>query len=82
MGSLAGGNGGEKCSREWPFDVEELHSTVIDYVGQHTRLMDAQTREDAFFVVNLGQVVVQLKLWRELLPRVEPFYGEDLINDC
>lgn len=33
-------------------------------------------QEDPFYVMDLGEVVARYHQWKELLPRVEPFYGE------
>jgi hypothetical protein len=36
--------------------------------------------EDAFFVADLGEVVRQQMQWKELLPRVEPHFGNFLFS--
>lgn len=33
-------------------------------------------QEDPFYVMDLGEVVARFRRWKELMPRVEPFYGE------
>ncbi|OQV13176.1 Ornithine decarboxylase [Hypsibius exemplaris] len=55
--------------------------TVDDYVNEHIKLSDEQGKEDAFYVVNLGDVVQKLHLWRDKLPRVEPFYAVKCNDD-
>ena len=35
-----------------------------------------QDIDDAFIVVDLGDIVQKWKLWKSQLPRVEPYYGE------
>lgn len=35
-----------------------------------------QGSEDAFCVGDMGDVINKFKKWKELVPRVEPFYGE------
>ena len=37
-----------------------------------------QDPDDAFFIGDLGDVVVKHKKWLKSLPRVEPFYGKYL----
>lgn len=32
--------------------------------------------EDAFYVADLGEVTRQFNQWKELLPRVRPYYGK------
>ena len=49
--------------------------TVGDIVNAQIKHNDLIGKEDAFYVVNLGDVVNKHRLWREKLPRVEPFYG-------
>ncbi|KAK7095625.1 ornithine decarboxylase-like [Littorina saxatilis] len=34
-----------------------------------------QDKEDAFFLVDLGDIVKKVEMWRQCLPRVEPFYA-------
>ena len=59
-------------------NIKTLDSTVTvdDYVNEHIKLSDQHGKEDAFYVVNLGDVVRKHQTWREKLPRIEPFYGE------
>lgn len=49
--------------------------TVDDYVNAQIKQSDSIGKEDAFYIVNLGDVVKKHQIWREKLPRVEPFYG-------
>jgi ornithine decarboxylase len=35
---------------------------------------------DSFYVCDLGEIVRQLNQWRELLPRVQPFFGIVIFN--
>lgn len=32
--------------------------------------------DEPFYVMDLGEVVARYHHWKELMPRVEPFYGE------
>lgn len=36
------------------------------------------SQEDPFYVMDLGEVVARYHRWRELMPRVEPFYGQPM----
>ena len=36
--------------------------------------------DDAFYIVNLADVLLKHKKWVSLLPRVEPFYGKLIEN--
>jgi ornithine decarboxylase len=33
-------------------------------------------QEDPFYVMDVGEVVARYRRWKELMPRVEPFYGQ------
>lgn len=33
-------------------------------------------QEEAFYVLDIGDIVRKHQIWKEKLPRVEPFYGE------
>ena len=35
-----------------------------------------QDKENAFFVADLSDIVDKFRVWKCLLPRVQPFYGE------
>ncbi|KAI0213551.1 hypothetical protein LSAT2_001395 [Lamellibrachia satsuma] len=35
----------------------------------------SKIKEDAFFVVDLNDIVNKFRVWKRLLPRVQPFYG-------
>jgi len=36
-------------------------------------------QEEAFYVLDIGDIVQKHKIWKEKLPRVEPYYGKSLI---
>jgi len=42
---------------------------VINY------FIEKNKTDEAFFIINLGVILTQFKKWKELLPRVEPFYA-------
>lgn len=33
-------------------------------------------QEEAFYVLDVGDIVRKHQIWKEKLPRVEPYYGE------
>lgn len=35
-------------------------------------------QEEAFYVLNIGDIVLKHQIWKEKLPRVEPYYGKSL----
>ena len=37
--------------------------------------MNSQGSDDAFFICDVGDIIKKVARWRELLPRVAPFYG-------
>lgn len=47
-----------------------------DVWGAIQEIVDTGTQEDPFYVMDLGEVIARYNKWKELLPRVEPFYGE------
>lgn len=60
--------------------VEEERIRVLE--GEWSPLSVAReivaegVQEDPFYVMDVGEVVARYNQWRELMPRVEPFYGE------
>lgn len=38
-------------------------------------ILTLQGSEDAFCVGDIGDVITKFNKWKELMPRVEPFYG-------
>jgi len=43
--------------------------------------LEAQGLDDAFFIGDLGDVVSKYVKWKQLLPRVQPFYAVKCNND-
>ena len=39
-------------------------------------VLQLQDKENAFFVADLSDIVDKFRVWKCLLPRVQPFYGE------
>ncbi|CAH0403147.1 unnamed protein product [Chilo suppressalis] len=48
-------------------------------VGRH--IVDGGLQEDPFYVMDVGEVVARYHTWRELMPRVEPFYAVKCNDD-
>ncbi|XP_046549964.1 ornithine decarboxylase 1-like, partial [Haliotis rubra] len=46
-----------------------------DIITEMAKSADQKGRDDAFFLVDLGDVVNNYRRWRRLLPRVTPFYA-------
>ncbi|KAG6449354.1 hypothetical protein O3G_MSEX005992 [Manduca sexta] len=44
-------------------------------------IVDGGVQEDPFYVMDLGEVVARYHQWRELMPRVEPFYAVKCNDD-
>ena len=51
--------------------VEYLKDTLIYY-----NTVGREEKDDAFHVCDLGDVVKKWKKWNDILPNVQPFYGE------
>jgi ornithine decarboxylase len=56
---------------EHQYGVRRYHGTNLDVVQDIIN----QGQQDAFFVVDLGNLVRKLEMWQNYLPRVEPFYA-------
>ncbi len=52
------------------FSKEEY--TKYDMVNYH---LEQKKTDDAFYIVDLGEILEQFKLWKTHLPRIEPFYA-------
>lgn len=59
---------------------EEQLITVMDGPWSPTSLIreivESGTQEDPFYIMDMGEVVARYQRWKELMPRVEPFYGK------
>ncbi|XP_022818190.1 ornithine decarboxylase 1-like [Spodoptera litura] len=64
---------------------EEQLITVMDGPWSTTDLIreivESGTQEDPFYVMDLGEVVARYHRWKELMPRVEPFYAVKCNDD-
>jgi len=56
---------------EQQFNVRQYHGTSVDVVNDIIN----QGQQDAFFVVDLGNLLRKFEQWQTFLPRVEPFYA-------
>jgi len=52
------------------FSKEEY--TKYDIINYH---LEQKKTDDAFFIVDLGEILEQFKLWKTHLPRIEPHYA-------
>ncbi|XP_048484082.1 ornithine decarboxylase 1 [Plutella xylostella] len=52
-----------------------------DVWGAIQEIVDTGTQEDPFYVMDLGEVIARYNKWKELLPRVEPFYAVKCNDD-
>ncbi|XP_039764876.1 ornithine decarboxylase 1-like [Pararge aegeria] len=64
---------------------EEQHVVVMEGpwspVNIIRDIVDEGTQEDPFYVMDLGEVVARFREWKELMPRVEPFYAVKCNDD-
>ncbi|XP_047035562.1 ornithine decarboxylase 1-like [Helicoverpa zea] len=64
---------------------EEQLITVMDGpwspTGLIREIVDSGTQEDPFYIMDLGEVVARYRRWKELMPRVEPFYAVKCNDD-
>lgn len=52
-------------------DLPSIENLVQEKIFE----MEAQSADDAFFMGSLGDIVAKFVKWKQLLPRVEPFYA-------
>lgn len=64
---------------------EEQLITVMDGPwspeGLIREIVESGSQEDPFYVMDLGEVVARYHRWKELMPRVEPFYAVKCNDD-
>lgn len=53
-------------------DTESNVMTVIKDIAM------SGLQEEAFYVLDIGDIVQKHQIWKEKLPRVEPYYGKSL----
>ncbi|NP_001040457.1 ornithine decarboxylase isoform X1 [Bombyx mori] len=65
--------------------VEEQRIRVMEGswspVSVIREIVESGVQEDPFYVMDLGEVVARYQQWKELLPRVEPFYAVKCNDD-
>lgn len=54
-------------------DSESNVATVIKNIAL------SGLQEEAFYVLDIGDIVQKHQIWKEKLPRVEPYYGKSFI---
>lgn len=52
-------------------------STVMSVIKE---IAETGVQEDAFYVCDVGDIVRKHEIWKNTLPRVEPFYGKGFIT--
>jgi len=52
------------------FSKEEY--TKYDIINYH---LEQNKNDDAFYIIDLGEILEQFKQWKTFLPRIEPFYA-------
>lgn len=63
------------------YSFDSSQTSVQDLVNEHIKHSDLHAKDDAFYIINLGDVVRKFHLWREKLPRVKPFYAVKCNDD-
>lgn len=48
-------------------------STLMSVVKD---IAESGLQEEAFYVLDIGDIVQKHQIWKEKLPRVDPFYGK------
>ena len=61
---------------------ERIH--VLDSSASVTTVINdiatSGLQEEAFYVLDIGDIVNKHQIWKEKLPRVDPYYGQYLQN--
>ncbi|XP_015750284.1 PREDICTED: ornithine decarboxylase-like [Acropora digitifera] len=55
--------------------------SCVDIIEQSLKAVGREEKDDAFYVVDLGDILLKHKKWVSQLPRVEPFYAMKCNND-
>lgn len=60
---------------------EQIHvlNNLVNNSSIINELTNSNTQEDGFYVCDIGEIVQKHELWRNALPRVDPFYGKYFI---
>eukprot|EP00918_Siedleckia_nematoides_P012640 GHVU01027679.1.p1 GENE.GHVU01027679.1~~GHVU01027679.1.p1 ORF type:complete len:468 (+),score=67.10 GHVU01027679.1:253-1656(+) len=61
--------------------VEVVKDGLHQLLASKVNSLGREDKDDAFFVANLGDIVLKHKLWQEQLPRVEPHYAVKCNDD-
>lgn len=50
------------------------NSTIMSVVND---IAMSGVQEEAFYVLDIGDIVAKHQIWKERLPRIQPFYGKN-----
>jgi len=56
-------------------DIFSCHSSMRDIIEGYIEKAEKKTEEDAFYIVDLGELTRSYMRWTRLLPNVKPFYA-------
>lgn len=62
-------------------DILRDDLTCVDIIEQKLSTVGREDSDDAFYIVDLADILLKHKKWVSLLPRVEPFYAMKCNND-
>lgn len=62
-------------------DILRDDLTCVDIIEQKLSSGGREDSDDAFYIVDLADILLKHKKWVSLLPRVEPFYAMKCNND-
>ncbi|XP_071118553.1 ornithine decarboxylase-like [Haliotis cracherodii] len=70
----------DRMHRQFPMDGQQIHvahpcRSKLDIIADIARSADQKGCDDAFYIVDLGDLVNNYQRWRRLMPRVTPFYA-------
>lgn len=57
--------------------VLDNNSTLMTVIKD---IANSGLQEEAFYVLDVGDIVQKHQIWKEKLPRVDPFYGKKNIK--
>ncbi|XP_061175347.1 ornithine decarboxylase-like [Saccostrea echinata] len=55
--------------------------SIRSFVEEKAELHDTEQKEEAFFIGDLGDIITKYQVWKEMLPRVMPFYAVKCNDD-
>lgn len=60
----------------WKLKVDKNMKSITKYL-----VFCWQGREDPFYILDVGDLVQKIKIWKLKMPRIKPFYGELILID-